>query len=359
MFSTEGYQALCCGAGIVRRGDRGVLSVTGRDRLTWLQGLLTNDVAALRIGGACEAAYLTPQGRMITDMRVVHLAEQTLLDVPASLARQLTSKLDGLLFSEDAQIADVSATLSILDVHGPKAPTVVHATREHDAGLSAITSDSPYGVAGFSLFVPANDTDAWVVRLSKAGGVPATLETLDVIRVEAGRPAFLVDMDEHTIPLEAGIEDRTISFTKGCYVGQEVIVRVMHRGQGRVAKKLVGLTLATDGSPKAGDVIAAGDRVIGRVTSAVWSPTLDRSIALGYVHRDFIEVGTQVEVRAANGSLTATVSSLPFVNRRLGSLDRHVEGAEGTEGGEGTEGAEGTDGVEGTAGTAGGNRKWD
>jgi tRNA-modifying protein YgfZ len=336
MFSTEGYQALCRGAGVVRRGDRGVLSVTGPDRLTWLQGLLTNDVAALPIGGVCEAAYLTPQGRMITDMRVVHLAERTLLDVPASLAGPLTAKLDGLLFSEDAQIADVSAALSILDVHGPKAPIVVHATRNHHAGLSAIVSDSPYGVPGFSLFVPANDADAWVTRLSEAGGVPATLETLDVIRVEAGRPAFLVDMDEHTIPLEAGIENRAISFTKGCYVGQEVIVRVMHRGQGRVAKKLVGLTLATDDSPKAGDVIAAGDRVIGRVTSAAWSPTLERSIALGYVQRDFIEAGTRVEVRAANGSLAATVSSLPFVSRRPTALDRHVEGGEGTEGAEAT-----------------------
>src|SRR5687768_9603646 len=108
MFSPEGYRALTEAAGVVKRGDRGVLVVTGSDRLTWLQGLVTNDVAALPIGGICDAAYLTPQGRMISDMRVVNEAERTLLDVPATLAESLHNRLDGLLFSEDAQIVDGS-----------------------------------------------------------------------------------------------------------------------------------------------------------------------------------------------------------------------------------------------------------
>ncbi len=119
MFSYEGYQALRHGAGLVRRGDRALLAVTGPDRLSWLQGLLTNDVAALPVGGVCDAAYLTPQGRLITDLRVLHLDDRTLLDVPASLAAGLAAKLDGLLFSEDAQIADLSAQLTEIDLHGP------------------------------------------------------------------------------------------------------------------------------------------------------------------------------------------------------------------------------------------------
>jgi folate-binding protein YgfZ len=140
-----------------------------------------------------------------------------------------------------------------------------------------------------------------------------SLDTLDVLRVEAGRPAFLVDMDEHTIPLEAGLEDRAISFTKGCYIGQEVIVRIMHRGQGRVAKKLVGLLLEGNEPPRAASPIVADDREIGRVTSAVRSPALGRAIALGYVHRDFLEPGTPVTVQSPGGRLAATVSRLPFV----------------------------------------------
>ena len=133
--------------------------------------------------------------------------------------------------------------------------------------------------------------------------------TAEAVRIESGVPLFGRDMDEETIPLEAGIESRAISFTKGCYVGQEVIIRVMHRGHGRVARKLVGLTIDGDAVPEIGAVIRAGDREIGRVTSSTSSPALKRPIALGYVHRDFLEPGTKVTIGAA----TAEVSALPFV----------------------------------------------
>jgi folate-binding protein YgfZ len=125
-------------------------------------------------------------------------------------------------------------------------------------------------------------------------------------------PLFGSDMDEETIPLEAGIESRAISFTKGCYVGQEVIIRVLHRGHGRVARKLVGLTLDGEAVPEPGAAIRGGDRQIGAVTSSAFSPALQRPIALGYVHRDFLEPGTTVAI----GDRTATVSTLPFVPRQ-------------------------------------------
>jgi folate-binding protein YgfZ len=326
MFSAEGYHAVRQGAGIVRRGDRGVLAVSGPDRLTWLQGLLTNDVAALPIAGVCDAAYLTPQGRMITEMRVVNLADQTLLDVPGSLAEALRSKLDGLLFSEDAHIADLTHSLLIVDVHGPHAPRVVDKLPEPLKARLIIVADSPYGVPGFSIFAAADDLDAVESALVVEGGLATTLETLDVIRVEAGRPAFLIDMDEHTIPLEAGIENRAISFTKGCYVGQEIIVRVMQRGHGRVARKLAGLRLEKGELPKPADSIFSGDREIGRVTSAVWSPALECGIALGYLHRDYLEVDRPVRVRTSSGPIDARVASLPFIaslaDRGIGSEQR-------------------------------------
>jgi folate-binding protein YgfZ len=117
-------------------------------------------------------------------------------------------------------------------------------------------------------------------------------------------------MDEDTIPLEAGIEDRAISLTKGCYVGQEVIIRVLHRGHGRVARKLVGIVFAPAASvPSRGERILAADRDIGSITSAVESPALGAPIALGYVHRDFQQPGTSVTVGARSG----TVTTLPFV----------------------------------------------
>jgi tRNA-modifying protein YgfZ len=121
-------------------------------------------------------------------------------------------------------------------------------------------------------------------------------------------------MTDQTIPLEAGLEQRAISFTKGCYVGQEVIVRVLHRGGGRVARRLVGLRFATTELPPAGAAVMAAGREIGRATSVVRSPRLgDMGIALATVHRDYAEPGTRVEVAAGPGSLTAEVSSLPFL----------------------------------------------
>ena len=263
MFSLDGYRALRTTGGVVRRIDRGVLSITGQDRATWLQGLVSNDVLALADGQSCYAAYLTPQGRMITDMHVVARADRLLLDVPAPLAESLRERLNSLIFAEDAQVEDASGSLQVFEIH----PANQVLIQDRDATLPSLP-----------------DVD---------------LDTFEVYRIEAGIPKFLVDMNDETIPLEAGIEDRAISFTKGCYVGQEVIVRVTHRGGGRVAKKLVRWTTTTwragaSAPASATTKIFSGDREIGRVTSATISPTSNQPVGLGYVHRDFIEPGTKV-----------------------------------------------------------------
>ena len=276
MFSLEGYQAAIATGGVVRRLDRGVLSVSGADRAGWLQGLLTNDVLSLKDGDSCYAAYLTPQGRMISDMNVVARDDRMLLDVPGPLAASLRDKLDGLIFSEDVQVADESAHLWVWTV---------------------ITRDTFVEVVGDTL--PA-----------EFGSLPAIdIDTFDVIRIERGVPRFLADMNEDTIPLEAGIEDRAISFTKGCYVGQEIIVRVTHRGGGRVAKKLVQWvgdeTAPVVPLPDA--KITSFDKDIGRVTSAAFSPGKGRVVGLGYVHRDYTSSGTEVTIVWKDAPIKATI----------------------------------------------------
>jgi len=147
-----------------------------------------------------------------------------------------------------------------------------------------------------------------ILETLRDGATPIDDEAWHTLRIEAGRPLFGVDMTTDTIPLEAGIEDRAISFTKGCYVGQEIIIRVMHRGHGRVARKLVGLR--ADGAVHAAAPIAAGDRSIGHVTSAAHSPRLESWIAMGYVHRDFAEDGTAVTIGGTG--VAAHVTKLPF-----------------------------------------------
>ena len=263
MFSPEGYRAAREQGAVVRRTDRGVLAVSGADRASWLQGLVTNDVASLRDGEACYTAYLTPQGRMITDMNVVASGGRLLLDVPGSFAAGLRERLDQLIFAEDVQITDETGRLHVWTVVQPA---------------------SMVDVVGESL--PARFVDLAQIDL----------DTFEVLRVERGVPKFLVDMDDDTIPLEAGIEDRAISFSKGCYVGQEIIVRVTHRGGGRVAKRLMRwrATGSTRAVPPPQARIASGERDIGRVTSSVYSPALERIVGLGYVHRDFAEAGTKV-----------------------------------------------------------------
>ena len=156
------------------------------------------------------------------------------------------------------------------------------------------------GVPGYDVYVPAGDADALRAKLVEAGAVTASEETAETLRIEAGRPRFGIDMNTDTIPLEAGIEDRAISFTKGCYVGQEVIIRVMHRGHGRVARRLVSIVVAGGtGACARRARFRSGDRVVGEITSATASPRLGAPLALGYVQRDHAAPGTELTV---NGS---------------------------------------------------------
>jgi folate-binding protein YgfZ len=184
-------------------------------------------------------------------------------------------------------------------------------TRVRIAGADAlIVRTDEAGVDGYDVIVDRAALDAVRHALVAAGAAPASPEDLETVRVECGRPLFGADLDSDTIPLEAGLDARAISRSKGCYVGQEVIVRVQDRGHGRVARRLVGLTLDGDAAvPPRGATIRAADREAGRVTSAVWSPSLARPVALGYLHRDFVEPGTHVSIDGAD----AVVTALPLV----------------------------------------------
>ncbi len=335
MSSQEHYRALRQTAGLVDRSTHGRVRLTGGDRRSYLQGLLTNDIEALTAGTGCYACLLTPQGRMIADMRVEEDGEAILMDLERDVVATVRDHLDRFVFSEDVQVADVSASLAQLGVYGPSAPGVVsralggvlpdeslarkavydNVRVESGHGRVLIVRSDDIGVQGFDLFVDADRRETLGRALQEAGALAVEESVAEVCRVEAGRPVFHKDMDEETIPLEAGIEDRAISLTKGCYVGQEIIIRVLHRGHGRVARRLVGLTLDPAAVvPVRGDRIRSGDREIGDVTSAVRSLALERPIAMGYVHRDFVEPSTAVEIISGDRVSPALVRRLPFVD---------------------------------------------
>ena len=338
----ESYRALREGAGIVDRTSRGRIAVTGQDRADFLQGLLTNDVDALGEGEGCYAAYLTPQGRMIADLELFTIGDAILLDVHADVKDLLVERFEELIFAEDVRIADWTEPWGAFSVHGPASQTVVEATLDKPSVLGGLTNPyqnrqlSAHGAAlivartdelgepGFRLFVERAGASRLHDALVSAGAVEVDGATVEIARVESGRPRFPNDMDQETIPLEAGIDDRAISFTKGCYVGQEVIIRILHRGRGRIARKLVGLTLdavsasGAPGVPEPGAELwhAGKAEPVGRVTNAVYSPTLGKVIALGYVPRALAEPGAAVQIALGGGRADAVVTATPFVSAR-------------------------------------------
>jgi tRNA-modifying protein YgfZ len=333
MEATAGYGAARESAAVFDRSQRGKIAVAGSDRRTYLHAMLTNDIASLAPGGGCYAAYLTPQGRMIADMRVLELGDLVLLDVDPSATSAVLQKLDQLIFSEAVKLGDLSDAFGELTVAGPLAARVVsdvlsgsgeQGPSERDlAGwqefrnvrasfrgeMVLVATSQETGEAGFDLYVERSHVQDLTAALVAAGAVPARPADWEVLRVEAGRPAFGIDMDADTSPLEAGIEGRAVSFTKGCYPGQEVVIRIVG---GRVVRKIAGLRVAGGMVPGAGDQLRAGDRDAGRITSAVWSPRAGGPIALARVHCDFLSPGTALSIEHGDQALMATVVTLPI-----------------------------------------------
>jgi tRNA-modifying protein YgfZ len=332
--SRDEYLTLRRAAGILDRSERGKIVLTGSDRRSYLHGLLTNDIVGLAPGQGCYSAYLTPAGRMVTDMLVFETGDVVLLDVPPQPKDLLLERLDQFIFTEDVALGDVSGSFCSFGVYGPQAAAVVRrALQETPEGgptadiagfalyqnVRATYAGEPVVVArvddhglGFNLYADRRFAESLRASLVQAGGSLVGREAADTVRIENGRPAFGQDMDDTTIPLEAGIEDRAISFTKGCYVGQEVIVRVLHRGKGRVARRLCGLLLEGETVPSAGDRIQSGERDVGRVTSATFSFAQQQPAALAYLQRDFTEPGTVVSITHNQSSLAGRVVELPL-----------------------------------------------
>jgi len=237
-------------------------------------------------------------------------------------------RFEQMIFSEDVQLGDMSGGLGCIGVYGPAAAALAGGVLGAEltgfgpfqnvqlerAGQPVVAARrDAMGLPGYLVFAPGDVMPGLAQEMFAAGAAILPPEVAETLRVEAGEPAFLVDMDADTIPTEAGIEPTAVSYLKGCFPGQEVLVRIRDRGHGKVARKLVGLSVDGDTVPAAGASIAGGGKEIGRVTSAVMSPTLAKPIALGYVHREFVEPGTAVAVVIAEAPVGAAVTELPFV----------------------------------------------
>jgi len=307
------YRTIEEAAASVDISARGRLRCDGPDAAAFLHALVTNDVEGLAPGRGCYAAWLTPQGRMITDLLLLRDETGVWAEVPEGLAPALQVRFDQLIFSEDVRVTDVTADTSATLVVGAQAALAVAAATGAD--VTAIEALPVFGhlTVGEFRVVRTDETalptfEVWSPKMSSEAisGEIASELIFEPLRIEAGRPKFGVDMTTDTIPLEAGLLDRAISQSKGCYVGQEVIVRILHRGGGKVVKHLMILEFdeAVTEVPAAGTTLEHDGKDVGAVTRAARSLTTGRIIALGYVHRDAATVGQVLQSPAGTVTIT-------------------------------------------------------
>jgi folate-binding protein YgfZ len=317
------YRAMREGAGVIDRSMLGKVTVTGRDRQAFLQGMLTNDVKGLTAGKGTGAAFLDALGKVMVLLSVYALDDRLLIELPPSFTEKTLERLDHFLISEKVYFEAVDSAFAIVAVQGPASAALLSRLAGHTLDLAkyehveVVIAGEPVrvihrregGVAGFHCWTAAAHGAALWAAIADVA-VPVGMQALDTLRVEAGIPWCGRDVDETLIFPETRLE-QLVSFTKGCYIGQEVVARVKYRGH--INRGLSGLVLEGDRVPAAGARVVAEGKDIGRVTSAVRSYALGRPIALGYVRREHFEPGSLVDIDDAGVVLRAKVAALPFV----------------------------------------------
>lgn len=312
-------------AGVIDHTDRAYLTATGPDAVRFLHGMVSNEVKELEPGQGRYATQLDAQGHMLADLYLLAMPDHLLLETDWALKDRLREMLEKYIVADQVELADHSDQLAALSVEGPQAGALLKA-----AGALTLP-----GKGLNHTWVKLAETPVLVVRLSETGEEgyrlifiveyaqnlwealtaqqlafawkPVGHAALNILRSEAGLPRYGVDMNEHTLPPEAGLEARAISYTKGCYIGQEAIERI--RSRGHVNRRLVGLYLSGGALPAAGTKLTREGKNVGWITTALDSPTLGRRIALGYLRREHLAPGTELSVE---GGAHAEVTELPF-----------------------------------------------
>lgn len=314
--------------GLVDLSYHGVIKVGGSESVQFLQGLVSNDVKTLEKGKGMRAAFLTAHGKVEALCRIFNLGAEYLIITDPQTHEKVFKYLFPFSYAGDFKVDDVSDQYRLLSVQGPKSLLVMKETcfepvpslAEYDwletiiGGQHVlVTRSSHTGETGFDILAPASGLkDVWDFILLKGSFhsiLPFGLDALDALRIEAGIPVYGIDVDNTNMMLETGIPD-AVSFTKGCYKGQEAVVMATHRGH--ISKKLSGLVMLNGELPAPGSKVAKEGKEIGRITSALKSDTLGQSIALAYLKYGYFEPENVVEVIDEQASSPAKVVELPF-----------------------------------------------
>ena len=309
---TEGYQALREGAAIVDLNGRGKIRVTGQDRARLLHAMTTNSVVELGPGRGCYAFFLNAQGRILADARILCFEDHFLLDTEPETAAKVMAHLDKYIIADDVTLEDATSEFVTIGVEGPGAAELLQSLgaalpAERHAFLEwgsrwVVHSDST-GAGGYWLLAPAAEKDAILAHLQAEGAVPADAEDARTVRLEHGRPRYGEEFGEAQIPQETQLM-HAVHFSKGCYLGQEIVERV--RSRGHVNRLLVQLRLPAGAKVAAGTELTADGKPAGEIASAAVSPALGQVVALGYVRVAYAKAG----IRLAAGGVTAEVSAV-------------------------------------------------
>jgi folate-binding protein YgfZ len=327
------YEAICAGVGVIDL-PAGKLEVSGKNAIQFINGLVTNDVKSLQAGNGTLAAFLDVHGKVIALCRFYQTGRHLLLELAALNREKIFKNLSRFVPAGEFFISDVSDHYSLISLQGPRAAALIEElteqtieeTPEYKYSERAIASHSLFitthsrcGGPGFDLFV-SSDAAPRIRQILLERGQPFGAqavgeEAFEIARIEAGIPREGPDINEKYILLETGC-DKAVSYTKGCYLGQEIIARIHWRGQ--PAKRFMGLLIEMENTPPAGTELYSIDgKRAGEVTSSARSIALKRIIALGYVHRHYLTPGTEMILKSGESELgRAKVTSTPFTADR-------------------------------------------
>jgi folate-binding protein YgfZ len=304
------YRQLRAECGLLDRSGRGKLLVTGPDAAEYLQGQLTNDVEALEPGDGQYAVLLDRKGHMQADMRVLRpAAEEIWLDTEPQALAAARRHLEMYSIGREVEVADVSAERAIISLIGPRSVEIAGAAAlpENACETASVAGTECLAVGtrdGIDLIAAGADADRLGEALLAAGAVEVSIEAAEILRIESGVPRFGAEMGTETMPAEAGIVERAVSFTKGCYIGQETVARLHYKG--RPNRHLRGLRLSAPAEP--GTALRLGEKEVGRLGAATVSPALG-PIGLAILRR---EAEPGVELAVGEDDVTARVVDLPF-----------------------------------------------
>ena len=314
--------------GLIDQSYLGVIKIGGKEGAQFLHGLVTNDIKGLEKGKGVRAAFLTGKGKVMALCRILGLGDEYLIINDPQTHDKVFKYVFPFSYAGDFKADDLSESYRTLSIQGPASLLVMKEicfepvpALEENAWIETIIAGhhvlvvraNHTGEQGFDILVPqAGLQDVWDFALLKGAFhsiSPVGLRALESLRIEAGIPVYGLDADDTNMMLELSLSD-AVSFTKGCYTGQEAVAMATYRGH--VSKKLSGLILADDTLPDLGDKIFKDGKEVGHTTSALKSPSLGSAIAMGYIKFGFFDAGTNLEVQHKESSLRATVVELPF-----------------------------------------------